>query len=103
MTRNNSSGNIILNKKNENLNISSKLKDKSNDSSMVLYPNNSGNIIINGSMLSETESSADFDHYLSQSNLSRGDSNLLRVDSYISRLDSNIHRIDSNIKTLNLF
>ena len=97
MTRNNSSGNIILNKKNENLDISSKLKDKSNDSSMVLYQNNSGNIIINGSMLSETELSADFDHYLSQSNLSRGDSNLLRVDSYISRLDSNIHRLDSNI------
>jgi len=73
------------------------LKDKSNDSSMVLYQNNSGNIMINGRMLSETESSADFDHNLSQSNLSRVDSNLLRVDSYISRLDSNIHRIDSNI------
>ena len=97
MTRNNSSGNIFFKKKQENLNMSPKLKDKSNDSSMVLYGNNSGNIMINGSILSETESSADFDHYLSQTNLSRADSNLLRVDSYISRLDSNIHRIDSNI------
>jgi len=94
MTRNNSSGNIFLNRRKDNLNISPKLKDKSNDSSMFIYGNNSGNIIINGSMLSETESSADFERNLSQSNLSN---NLLRVDSYISRLDSNIHRIDSNI------
>ena len=97
MTRNNSSGNIFLNKKQDNLNKYYKLKDKSNDSSLVLYGNNSGNIMINGSILSETESSADFDRNLSQSNLSRAESNLLRVDSYISRIDSNIHRIDSNI------
>ena len=97
MTRNKSSGNIFLNKNQDKLNITPKLKDKSNDSSLVLYGNNNGNIIINGSILTETESSADFDNNFSQSNLSRGDSNLLRVDSYISRLDSNIHRIDSNL------
>ena len=50
--------------------------------------------VYNSSMLSETESSGEFEHILS---LSRIESNLLRIDSCLSRIDSNIHRIDSNI------
>ena len=57
MTRNNSCGNILLPKK-EKLNILSKYKN--NDSSLGLI-SGSGKNIINASMLSETESSGEFE------------------------------------------
>ena len=98
MTRNNSSGNILLNKKKEMLNIYKKYKINI-DSSLLLSTNNNGSKanIINSSVLSETESSGEFDPIINKANLSRVDENLLRVDSCLSRIDSNIHRIDSNI------
>ena len=94
MTRNNSSGNLYLNKRQERSNILQTEKDKSNNSSIVLCGNNSNNAtnIINSSMFSEA-SSVDFDPFLNKSNL-------LRVDSCLSRMDSNIHRIDSNISRI---
>ena len=95
MVRNNSSINLFLGNLNQNLNFPPKKRDKSNDlSGSILYGFNSNIYIYNSSMLSETESSGEFDHILS---LSRVESNLLRVDSCLSRIDSNIHRIDSNI------
>ena len=99
MTRNNSSGNILLNKKKGMLNTHKKYKDKSIDSSLLLSTNNNGSKanIINSSVLSETESSEEIDPVINKANLSRVDENLLRVDSCLSRIDSNIHRIDSNI------
>ena len=99
MTRNNSSGKIILHKKNEKLNILTKSKFQKNDSSNSLYMNNigSGINIINTSMPSETESSGEYEQNPNKLNFSRADSNLSRVDSCLSRIDSNIHRIDSNI------
>ena len=100
MTRNNSSGNIFL-EKHEKFNISGKEKDKSNDSSIVLCENNIMNKNnINTSIFSETESSGDFEHLTNKSNLLRVDSNLSRVDSCLSRIDSNIHRIDSNLSRI---
>ena len=95
MVRNNSSENLYRGKLNQNLNFTSKKKDKSNDfSSSLLFGFNSNINVYNSSMLSETESSGEFEHILS---LSRVESNLLRVDSCLSRIDSNIHRIDSTI------
>ena len=95
MVRNNSSENLYLGRLNQNLNFPSKKREKSNDLSVsILYGFNSNTNVYNSSMLSETESSGEFEHILS---LSRVESNLLRVDSCLSRIDSNIHRIDSNI------
>ena len=95
MVRNNSSENLYLGRLNQNLNFPSKKREKSNDLSVsILYGFNGNTNVYNSSMLSETESSGEFEHILS---LSRVESNLLRVDSCLSRIDSNIHRIDSNI------
>ena len=95
MVRNNSCENLFLGGLNQKLNFSSKKKDKSNDLSYsFIYGFNSNMNVYNSSMLSETESSGEFEHILS---LSRVESNLLRVDSCLSRIDSNIHRIDSYI------
>ena len=86
---------MVRNNSSQNLNFPSKKRDKSNDlSSSIIYGFNSNTYVYNSSMLSETESSGEFEHIL---NLSRIESNLLRVDSCLSRIDSNIHRIDSNI------
>ena len=91
MTRNNSCGNILLPKK-EKLNILSKYKN--NDSSLGLI-SGSGTNIINASMLSETESSGEFEPPGNKSTIL--ESNLSRVDSCLSRIDSNIHRLDSSL------
>ena len=99
MTRINSSNNLFLKLKKEKLNTLNKPKEKY-DSSMGLCINNlnnsgSGTNILHTSLLSETESSGEFESTPNKGNLSRADSNLSRVDSYLSRFDSNIHRIDS--------
>ena len=96
MTRHNSSTNLFLQLKKEKLTTLNKEKDK-NDTSMGLYTNNSGSgtNIINTSLLSQSESSEEYEQIPNKQNLSRVDSNLSRVDSYLSRFDSNIHRIDS--------
>ena len=107
MTRNNSSGNLLSQKKiekyNKKYNILLKDKDKSNEGSIGLIMNISGTgtNLINASMISESESSGDFES-VNKANLLRIDSNsnLSRVDSYLSRIDSNIHRLDSNISRI---
>ena len=100
MTRNNSSGNILLNKDKGNAKMKDKDKDKSDDSSLILCANshnNTPNNVVNSSMLSETESSGEFEHIINKSNIDKVDENLSMVYSCLSRFDSNIHRIDSNI------
>ena len=94
MTRNNSCGNILLPKK-EKINILSN-KYNNNDSSLGLI-SGSGKNIINASVLSETESSGEFEPPGNKSTILGMDSNLSRVDSCLSRIDSNIHRLDSSI------
>ena len=95
MTRNNSCGNILLPKKGK-LNILSKYKNNNNDSSFGLI-SGSGKNIINASILSETESSGEFEVAGNKSTILGVDSNLSRVDSCLSRIDSNIHRLDSGL------
>ena len=93
MTRNNSNENLFLERKREKMNNAS--QDKSLDSSFSLLANSIGcygTNVINTSMLTESDSSEDFDK-----------SNLSRVDSCLSRIDSNIHRLDSNISKIESF
>ena len=90
MTKNNSSENIFLNKKKGKMNTSNK-DNRSIDSSSY----NSGSGMI--PMLSETESSGEFEQNSNKLNIFKDVSNLSRADSYLSRIDSNIHRLDSNI------
>ena len=99
MTQHNSSNNLFLKLKKEKLNTLNKPKEKY-DSSMGLCLNNlnnsgSGTNILQTSLLSDSESSGEFESTQNKGNLSGADSNLSRVDSYLSRFDSNIHRIDS--------
>ena len=79
--------NLKMINKNNNYNIKNE-KDKNNESS-IIFCNNISNII-NTSMLSETDSSFDFEQNDNKLYLSR-------FDSYLSMFDSNIHRIDSSI------
>ena len=89
---------LYIDDKLKNLNMSAKNREKSNDSSFDLSPNNSrsGTNIMKENLLHDSESSVEYEQNVNKS-LSRVDSNLSRVDSCLSRIDSNIHRIDSNI------
>ena len=89
---------LYIDDKLKNLNMSTKNREKSNDSSFDLSPNNSrsGTNIVKENLLHDSESSVEYEQNVNKS-LSRVDSNLSRVDSCLSRIDSNIHRIDSNI------